>query len=77
MSTHIVPVNDLIDHAIPGEYSALPGTGGWVAVVGGPGPRCLCDPRTEPMGAAGWLIVHHSLDDRERTEPHPFLRDTA
>lgn len=33
---------------------------------------CVCGPRTEPVprpdGSVGWLIVHHSLDGREKHE---------
>jgi hypothetical protein len=35
---------------------------------------CICGPRTVPVeqkhGGTGWLIVHHSLDGREREEPN-------
>jgi antitoxin (DNA-binding transcriptional repressor) of toxin-antitoxin stability system len=53
VTLHVVPVNDLIDHD-----SA---------------DTCICGPRTEPVqrddGSYGWLVVHHSLDGRERLEP--------
>lgn len=33
---------------------------------------CLCGPKVEPVlrddGSCGWLIIHHSLDDREARE---------
>lgn len=33
---------------------------------------CICGPRTEPLkrddGSIDWMIVHHSLDGRERLE---------
>ncbi|GAA1082814.1 hypothetical protein GCM10009665_80430 [Kitasatospora nipponensis] len=33
---------------------------------------CVCGPRVQPVerddGSVGWLIVHHSLDGRERRE---------
>lgn len=33
---------------------------------------CICGPWTEPVerddGSYGWVITHHSLDGRERTE---------
>ena len=50
---HVYPVNDLIDHETTGD-------------------NCACGPRTQPEprddGTIGWLIVHHSLDGRERNE---------
>lgn len=53
MSTmHVLPVNDLIEH----EHD--------------PGTDCACGPTTEPVpaedGSMSWLVVHHSLDGRER-----------
>lgn len=49
---HVMPVNDLVAHAVDDE--------------------CVCGPRTEIVmredGSSGWLIVHHSLDGRERLE---------
>ena len=51
---HVVPVNDLIDHATNGD-------------------DCVCGPDTEPVerddGSIGYMIVHHSLDGRELSEP--------
>ncbi len=34
------------------------------------GHDCACGPRTE-LHLRGWLIIHHSLDGRERTERSP------
>ena len=52
-TVHVLPVNDLIEHVSLGD-------------------DCVCGPATEPVpyadGAVGWLIVHHSLDGRERFE---------
>jgi hypothetical protein len=49
---HVMPRDDLIEHATSGD--------------------CTCGPRTEPVeredGSMGWLLVHHSLDGRERNE---------
>lgn len=48
---HVCPVSDLIEHDTEGD-------------------GCPCGPTTEPVprddGSMGWLIVHHSLDGRER-----------
>ena len=58
MSTqHVVPINDLIEHDSSG------------------GQNCVCGPTTKPVeaedGSMGWVVVHHSLDGRERAEePH-------
>lgn len=54
MSTvHVVPTNDLIDHDTTGD-------------------DCPCGPTTEPImredGSNGWMVVHHSLDGREKHE---------
>ncbi len=50
---HVYPLDDLIAHDTDGG-------------------DCLCGPTTEPVeradGSYGWLIVHHSLDGRERSE---------
>lgn len=49
---HVLPVNDLIEHADNDE--------------------CVCVPTIEPVkrddGSVGWLIIHHSLDNREAWE---------
>lgn len=48
---HIYPMNDVIDHDTTSD-------------------DCLCGPTIEPIempdGTINWLIVHHSLDGRER-----------
>ena len=35
-------------------------------------PGCVCGPDVRPVtrddGSVGWLLVHHSLDGRERAE---------
>lgn len=50
---HVLPVNDLIEHDDAGS-------------------DCLCGPHTEAVpredGSFGWVVVHHSLDDRESRE---------
>lgn len=37
--------------------------------------ECPCGPLTVPVprpdGSVGWLVVHHSLDGRERAETGP------
>jgi hypothetical protein len=52
-TVHVRPVNDLVEHNTDGS-------------------DCACGPRTEPVqrddGSYGWLVVHHSLDGRERYE---------
>jgi hypothetical protein len=51
---HTIPVNDLIEHVTDGG-------------------DCPCGQTTEPVarddGSMGWLVVHHSLDGREHSEP--------
>lgn len=53
-NVHVLPRNDLIEHVDVGD-------------------DCPCGPRSEPVkrddGSIGWVIVHHSLDGRERYEP--------
>jgi hypothetical protein len=50
---HVLPVRDLITHDSDGQ-------------------PCACGPTTklvpQPDGSNGWLITHHSLDGREKTE---------
>lgn len=50
---HVLPLGDLIEHEDVGE-------------------DCPCGPRVEPVprpdGSFGWMVVHHSLDGRERSE---------
>lgn len=52
---HVYPVDDLIDHDTNGGE-----------------PGCACGPETRPVqredGSMGWVVVHHSLDGRERYE---------
>jgi hypothetical protein len=52
---HVWPIKDLIKHDTDDDDAG-----------------CMCGPRTEPVksedGSVGWLIVHHSLDGRERNE---------
>lgn len=52
---HVAPVGDLVGH----DTSTVEAD-------------CACGPRVEPVkrddGSVGWLIVHASLDGRERTE---------
>lgn len=52
---HVSPIGDLIDHVMDLEGA------------------CPCGPTTEAVfdrdGAAGWMIVHHSLDGREQPSP--------
>jgi len=51
---HVYPVNDLVEHDT--EH----------------GTDCVCGPRVRPVvrddGSIGWVITHHSLDGREKTE---------
>lgn len=53
-TVHTYPVNDLVEHDIDHDGD------------------CVCGPTVEhvpnPNGPDGWLIVHHSLDGRERYE---------
>lgn len=53
MMLHVHPVGDVVEHDTSGD-------------------ECICGPTTEPVfredGSTGWLIVHHSLDGRERSE---------
>jgi hypothetical protein len=49
---HVHPLHDLIEHELTGD--------------------CPCGPRPEPVkrddGSVGWLLVHNSLDGREKRE---------
>lgn len=51
---HVYPDRDLVEHEVEGD-------------------GCVCGPTVEPVprddGSYGWLMVHHSLDGRERNEP--------
>jgi hypothetical protein len=50
---HVTPIDDLIEHDLESE-------------------DCACGPATRPVkredGSMGWVVVHHSLDGRERYE---------
>lgn len=50
---HVIPVNDLVDHEDVGD-------------------DCVCGPRVELIQRDGrpdaYVVVHHSLDGRERHE---------
>lgn len=52
---HVHPLGDLIEHDTRTAEA-----------------DCLCGPETQPVkrddGSMGWLIVHHSLDNREARE---------
>ena len=52
-TVHTYPLDDVIEHATTGD-------------------DCLCGPDCEAVfdadGVCSWLIVHHSLDGRERFE---------
>jgi hypothetical protein len=50
---HVVPVNDLIEHATDGSDCPC-------------GPEQVPVPRDD--GSMGWLVSHHSLDGREFAE---------
>lgn len=49
---HVMPVNDLIEHTDSDD--------------------CVCGPTSDPVkrldGSVGWVVVHHSLDNREANE---------
>lgn len=49
MATHVIPVNDLIEHVAADDCICV--------------PRVEPVPRDD--GSMGWLHVHHSLDGRE------------
>lgn len=53
MNVHVVPLNDLVEHVTDSD-------------------DCVCGPRSDPVecedGSLGWVVVHHSLDGRERFE---------
>lgn len=56
-SVHVVPVGDLVEHDVDTD------TG------------CVCGPRLEPVirtdGSCAWVLVHRSLDGREKNEEGP------
>ncbi len=51
---HVLPVGDLVPHDEIGD-------------------ECVCGPATKAIkaddGSIDWLVVHHSLDGREPSEP--------
>lgn len=51
---HVIPQNDLISHRTEVD------------------DECVCGPTSEPVesedGSMNWLIIHHSLDGREKEE---------
>ena len=51
---HVYPTGDLIEHEATGD-------------------GCPCGPALEAVprddGSYGWLLTHHSLDGREKSEP--------
>ncbi len=52
-SVHCVPINDLVEHNTDND-------------------DCICGPTTEPVersdGSFGLIVIHHSLDGREKNE---------
>lgn len=54
MTVFVSPINDLIQH----DTDDTDGT------------KCVCGPAVEPVkrhdGSMGWMIIHHSLDGREK-----------
>lgn len=52
-SAHVYPLGDTIQHDTESE-------------------NCVCGPTIEPVqrpdGSYGWLVIHHSLDGREKNE---------
>ncbi len=52
-NVHVTPDDDQVDHTLSED--------------------CVCGPSADPVkrddGSVGWVIVHHSLDGRERQEP--------
>ena len=58
---HVYPERDLIDHDTAIDHP----DGVW----------CACGPRVEAVkrddDSVGWLVVHHSLDGREKAENAP------
>lgn len=67
-------INDLVQHEIPGGPGELVSyTDGWGCIEAvGEGHRCACGPNVQHIqrtdGPDGWIVVHHSLDRREKTE---------
>lgn len=52
-NVHVYPTKDIIEHELKGD-------------------DCPCGVTSEPVkrddGSMGWVIIHHSLDGRERYE---------
>lgn len=52
MSLHVVPVGDTVEHVTTND--------------------CPCRPTDQSVaeddGSVGWVVVHHSLDGRERSD---------
>lgn len=50
---HVYPVGDLVEHDTNSD-------------------QCVCGPEAEAVkrddGSVGWVVSHHSLDGRERSE---------
>ncbi len=78
MSTvHVVPLEDPIEHAVPGALAiaAVKPGDAWLCIEqrAGDDESCVCVPDVEYVpaedgGPDGWLIIHHSLDGREQRE---------
>ena len=53
-TVHVAPNNDLIEHDLESD-------------------DCICGPRIDPVkaddGSMGWVVVHHTMDGREFSEP--------
>lgn len=53
-TVHVYPERDLVEHDTDSD-------------------ECVCGPTVEAVpddeGGFGWLLLHHSLDGRELTEP--------
>lgn len=77
-SVHVFPIGDRIYHDAPGTDPQIADVDpdGWLAVQDRaddpPVPRCVCDPLVKVASPAGapsqWLVIHHALDGRTRTE---------
>lgn len=74
LAVHVVPLDDLIRHEVPGGIGYVPGgaAGGWLAIESDTvGEECGCRPSLELMPTDRgdrWLVTHHSLDGREAKE---------
>jgi hypothetical protein len=60
-----IPLNDEHVHVVPLEDG----------LIHEPEDDCICGPEIEAVqrsdGSFGWLVIHASLDGRERDEDHP------